>query len=248
MNPTASAEIPNPERPADPESADPVVRGLTCEPSDLVSLAQGLSCWLWGIPTAVLLSVRRLPFEWEMPFHFPLFVFPYLLVLVGTAKLLRVRSPGERWHAEIRKAFHLCLAVMLLAPFLYWWRYGPGSLYITVNLWILIFAGIAFLAQVNRVIHTLGAYLGDPALAAEAELFRLLVWVLLGLPVAVSIVRIVFGAVRSGENVADFFASSVTVVPPWALGILLVPLSISLALVWRAKDIVLGNLRNTPLP
>lgn len=225
-----------------------LVAGPQLESRDLVALAQGLSCWLWGIPAAVLLSIREMPFEWGMPFQVPLFAVPYLLVLVGAFKMARIRSCGDRWRSEARRALGLCLFALYLAPFLFWWRRWPQSVYLMGNVWVLIACGIALLAQVNRLVRSLGAALGDPALAAEAELFRAVVWIVLGLPTLAAFVYVIAASFRTGEHVTLRFEAALLATPSWGLALLLVPLSITLALVWRAKDLALSHLKNSPLP
>ena len=245
----------NTARPTDATDADTagdrritLVAGPQLEARDLVALAQGLSCWLWGIPGAVLLSIREMPFEWGMPFQLPLFAVPYLLVLVGAVKMARVRSAGDRWRCEARRAMILCILALYLAPFLFWWRRWPQSAYLMANVWVLIACGIALLAQVNRLVRTLGAALGDPALAAEAELFRAVVWIVLGLPTVAAFAYVLTASFRSGAAVTLQFEDALLATPAWGLALLLVPLSITLALVWRAKDLTLAHLRNSPLP
>lgn len=225
-----------------------LVAGPQLQPNDLVALAQGLSCWLWGIPAAMLLSIRELPFEWGIPFQVPLFVVPYLLVLTGAVKMARVRSPGDRWRSEAQRALILCIVAAYLTPFLFWWRRWPQSVYLMANVWLLVACGVALLAQVNRVVRTLGACLGDPALAAEAELFRAVVWIVLGLPTLAAIAFVITASVRTQQPVTTQFETALLATPSWGLALLLVPLSITLALVWRAKDLTLAHLKNTPLP
>ncbi len=205
-------------------------------------LVRGLSALFWGLPLALLICVQTAKMEWLQP----LSIFPALaatgLLLFGLLQI-GVFHRGERlWRNALDRAQLLAVVNCGLSPFLFWWNRIPDNSFFTFTIALLVLSAVLFLFCLNLVLRRLGDMLPDEALRQETRQFTslnrsllvallLLAFVYLGLAqmpsVPVGLERLFFIIGQTG---------------PWLLLFLgLLPLAMTMALVWKIKEFVLAG-------
>jgi hypothetical protein len=137
------------------------------------------------------------------------------------------------------------------SPFLYWWRALPDSAFYTLNLFGLIFSLVVFLIALNSLSMELGRFLGDHSLLRESRLFLGLNALVLALPSSGAFAWATVRGFRadSSENVGLEFLNLFRLHYPWRLMLfvlLFLPVSLTLANIWRVKEILLDQLKKLP--
>jgi hypothetical protein len=208
-------------------------------------LVRGLSALFWGLPAALLVFCTQAVHADA----FRLFgVAPLVIatgwLLFGLWELGHFQRQERVWSRVLDRARVLALVNAGLAPFLYWAGRRPAEAYYTQMSLLLLVCSLVFLAELNVVIRRLAAMLPDEMLRAEARqlttLNRLLLLLALGL-------------------LAGFFAlNRLAFLPPdiagrlqaalekiWLPGfvlLILLPLSVTMALLRKAKEAILQGL------
>jgi hypothetical protein len=148
-----------------------------------------------------------------------------------------------------------------LAPFLYWWNRVPSHPFLTGMVEVLMVTGLAFLILLNPLLCRLTAMLPDEALRAETRLFtafnRYVLFAVLGLVVAHLV------AVRIDPALPDRFLGWLLRISPLpqsinsmiylidrngpllVLFVLLLPVAMTMALVWKVKEVILASVFGT---
>ena len=205
----------------------------------LLRLARGLLCIFWGIPLSLLMFFGTMELRLASWLRVPAFVFGLVLVFCGVFQLGRVRTLTPRWARRTREAQFILLILVYLSPFVYWWRAMPHVPYYCANvLAIVVVAMWGFLA-VNRLAAEIGAWFGEPAFVIEARLSGWLAVVFLLVPGTIAVLRTIL-ATTSFEN--SGLATLVLVpylVPRWMYALALLPFTMTMMMVWRAKELCL---------
>ena len=143
----------------------------------------------------------------------------------------------------------LALLQLGLFPFAHWWARRPDEPYFQRGFCLLLVAGFAVLAATNLVLKRLAAMLPDETLRTETRFFvalnlRILFGVAL-LGIGFILTRI--GTPQSGIlwPVYRFFER----IEPWQILLpALLPLALTMTLLWKTKEVVLISLCRTPSP
>ena len=122
------------------------------------------------------------------------------------------------------------------------WRGAVGNIYLQVNALAFIMVGIIYLIMLGRAVATLAAVLGHDSLAVESRLFNIGNIGILLLPCLLAVVYLGVLAIRHDTNLLIEFSVLLSRINLIAAVIFLLPLSLTLSLVWAAKDIALGRL------
>jgi hypothetical protein len=228
---------------------------------DLVRLSQGFSCVFWGLPVSLLFCVQFLLTETvvlspEMRaslagLHFSLFVAALVVVCFGAWRLGRVRVFGARWRRWSAAALCCALLCLYFTPFLYWWQAQPEEWLYTVNVFGQVLAVIALLIVLNLLCIELGRFLGDRSLVRESQVFLGLNAVVLALPSSAAFTWSAIASARLGDSASvgleflrifrlyESFRMPIFVV-------LFLPVSLTLANLWRVKDMLVDELKKLP--
>jgi hypothetical protein len=143
------------------------------------------------------------------------------------------------------------LLILYFSPFLYWWRAMPENTFYTLNLFGMILSLIAFLVSLNFLSMELGRFLGDHSLLKESKLFLGLNALVLAVP---SSCAFVWATLRSAhldstQSLGLEFSNLFQLYYMWRLAlfiILFLPISLTLANIWRVKEILLDELKKLP--
>ncbi len=205
-------------------------------------LARGLSCLFWGLPLTLLVCVRGVQTDFLGRMGIVPPVLATGLLLFGTWQLGSFQRQERVWVAAQGRAQMLALFNLGLSPFLYWYSQVPGNEYFAFATLLFQMGGLLFLTTVNTLLERLGAMLPDETLRAETRLFtavnRWLILVLLALAI------LFFLALRSHE-IAGRFPHVIEIIAQnrmvFTLPFVLIALAMTMALVWKTKEVILES-------
>jgi hypothetical protein len=210
-------------------------------------LVRGLSALFWGLPVAFLVCYYTARAE-------PLRLFGVLpslactgLVMFGLWQIGDFQRQERVWRNALERARMLGLVNLGLSPFLYWWNRAPGYLFFLAMVILMTFSALLLLASLNVVLQRLGAMLPDEALRLETRHYTvvnlILLAVIFGLAVAYAAARLV--PLDTAQQSRFWLAGLAAIRSPgvlWLLTLLvLIPLAMTMALVWKTKEVILES-------
>ncbi len=219
-------------------------------------LVRGLSALFWGIPVAMVVCVQTARADWLRP----LGILPPLLatfILYHGLGLFGSFQKQERvWQTALERTRVLALILFGLSPFLYWWSRIPNNLYYGIILNLLIVTALLFLYSLNPLLRRLVAMLPDETLRHETRAFTS--WNVSLLVVALVLMAAFFGLSRFDPLWQMHLINALArLLPPGfsqalpdlldrlilCLGLLfvLVPVSTTMALLWKTKEVILHS-------
>ncbi|MCX8090527.1 MAG: hypothetical protein N3I86_06255 [Verrucomicrobiae bacterium] len=215
-------------------------------------LARGLSALFWGLPAWLIVAVRTARAEWLAPWA----VLPLLalggVLLFGLWQMSAFQPQERPWRAALDRAKLLGLVNLGLSPFLYWWNRihalpadqtpPPVQWFFAVSVALLALNGVLFLFNLNIVLERLGAMLPDETLRSDTRQFTAVNRLLL-------LALLVVAALQRVRNQLPDLPHALSMLPAglnggvdWAqLLLLLLPLSMTMALIWKAKEAILQS-------
>jgi hypothetical protein len=213
-------------------------------------LVRGLSALFWGLPLTLIVCVQTAKAEWLKSFGaIPPLVATGLL-LYGLWQIGYFQKQERPWRNALDRAKLLAMINFGLSPFLYWWNKVPGNTFFAAVVIVLAISALWFLSTLNVVLCRLGAMLPDETLRQETRQFtnlnRLLVLIALLLTlvlVAISQLQILPAEIANLMELWERQSRSgwfVLNVLPVALLVLL-PLAMTMALLWKTKEVILDN-------
>jgi hypothetical protein len=211
----------------------------------LGKLVRGLSALFWGLPITLLVSVGTLAAGW---FNNPLPAMAGTgLLLYGLWQVSYFQKQERPWRLALDRARLLGMVNFGLSPFLFACQRIPGQPYYVVAVAVLGLSGLFFLFDLNVVLARLSAMLPDETLRQETQQFTAINRTLLVMLLAVVVAY--FVAVRMPDLPRTLTAGIewLNQAKLWSLLMVLVfflllPLSITMALLWKTKEVILESL------
>jgi len=206
-------------------------------------LARGLSALFWGLPLALLICFQTARTDWLHSFG----IIPPLAttgLLVFGLWQMRTFQPQERgWHGALDRALFLAAVNFALAPFLYWWSRMPNQPIFGGAVALLAFTAIIYLHNLNLVLSRLGAMLPDETLHQETRQFTAFNRTLLAFTFALCATYLVLMnySGRVPALLVVLFTLSVRFQLFAIIALVLVPLAMTMALLWKAKEVILAS-------
>jgi hypothetical protein len=217
-------------------------------------LVRGLSALFWGLPLALVLCVQTARNDWLGA----LTVFPPLLttalLLYGLWQLGSFQKQERPWRSALHRARIFALVDLGLSPFLYWWNRVPDQMFFVCAVAVLALSALLFLFHLNLVLLRLGAMLPDEALRLETRHYTLLNRILLLTFLAAGAIYLVLSQtvqvylsqVPDLQGNPELLTLALILSSPWLLGVmvclfLLLPLSVTMALLWKTKEVILDS-------
>ena len=205
-------------------------------------LARGLSALFWGLPAALLVCAETARAEWLKPLGLLPALAVNALLLYGLWLMGSFQKQERPWRNALDRAQLLGLVNLGLSPFIYWHNKMPEQFFFTAGVLLLALSAVLFLFNLNLVLNRLGAMLPDETLRQETRQFTalnrwLLVVLLLFVGAYATLVQIhrpppgfdvLFGWFERGSYwLLVFFA--------------LLPLAMTMALLWKTKGVILDS-------
>jgi hypothetical protein len=208
---------------------------------DLTRLALGFYFVFWGALGFVAALTESLTVLQLRIFHLVFMVGGSIGMTAGAWRLHQVPALGAQWR---RRTLELLIAAGLLAylcPFYLMWRRVPLQLYLLGH--ALVFGGAFCVAlmTIARTVATLARAAERRSVAVQAVVFGGVTAVMV-IPPMVLFGEALFLAARAGRDPWALLQLWLSQAQFWVALVLLVPLALTLSLLWAAKDLVLGQL------
>ena len=214
----------------------------------LAKIARGTSILFWGLPTTLIVAVMATMSNWtDAAFPMGMLLPPVAFGMLWYGLLLfEVFQPQERiWQNSLFQAKLWGLVNLGLSPFLHWHHRAPDEVYFRAAIWLLALAFIFYLMALNKVLARLSAMLPDETLRVESQLFSKMNRMLL------SIIPVGWGLMFMLPLIDDppvFILGLLKFIMnmrPWLfMAFVLVPLSMSMSLLWKTKESIYASVFN----
>ena len=201
----------------------------------------GLYFWFWGALLAVLALCESFATITVRMLDAVVLAAGCLGLVVGSRRLHQVRAMGESWSRRTREALVAAALLAYLCPIFLMWRRLPANMYLLGHT-LAFFALLCYLlTSVCQITAAIGRAAGRRALVMQSILFGTLAVVVLFPPFAL-LAQFMILAARDNHDPLNLVQFWLGRVPPWLVFAPLLPVALTLAPVWTAKDIVLQRL------
>ena len=206
-------------------------------------LARGLSALFWGLPAALIICTGTLNVEVLRPLGVIPAVAVNALLLYGLWQMDDFRSQERPWRAALDRAKLLGIVNLGLSPFLFFYKQMPSQLLFECSLLLFFISALLFLFNLNVVLKQLGAMLPDETLRQETKQFTVLNrWLLVVWVLFTALTVFLPGYLPPGLtiNPRTIFVI-VHLITTLQLVLGLAPVAITMALIWKAKEVILDG-------
>ncbi len=205
-------------------------------------LVRGLSALFWGLPAALIVCVGTATAGWFKAFSIVPGLATTGLLLFGLWQIGAFQKQERLWRAALDRTRLIGLVNFFLCPFVYWWNKIPDQPFFTLVVALFGLSGLLFLFNLNLVLARLGAMLPDETLRHETRQFTALNR---GLVVVLLLMAGIFVFLRLMPNLPVpliIVLARLEPISQWSLLMLvLLPLSLTMALIWKTKEVILEN-------
>ncbi len=211
--------------------------------SSLGKLTRGLSALFWGLPAWLIVSAETAKEDSLNPAGIIPAVVVNLLLLYGLSQLGKFQKNERPWCNALDRAKIFGFINLGLCPFLFWFSRMPQQPFFRDSIFVLVLSALFFLFNLNIVLKQLGAMLPDETLRQETRQFTvlnrwlLLAWLLFVVGTAVVPQLVDFSPRFSPQFLLWLQHVSTTIL--LCLG--LSPLAITMALVWKTKEVIFDS-------
>lgn len=206
-------------------------------------LVRGLSALFWGLPLTLVVCVHTLQTDVFRSFG----VLPPMAVtgwvLYGLWELGHFQKQERIWIATLERTRLLALVNCGLSPFLYWRNQLPDEPFFNQVLLLALISGVLFLSSLNVTLGRLTAMLPDETLRGQTRSFTRWNrgWLLSGLVLTLGWLGLTRWLDPSPTVPAGWWMAA-TRESLWPMiGLALLPLAVTMALIWKIKDVILGS-------
>lgn len=211
----------------------------------LGKLVRGLSALFWGLPAALIVCFGTAVFGWFRVLSIAPVLVTTGLLLYGLWQLGAFQRQERPWRLALDRARLVGLINFGLSPFLYWWYRIPENPFFTIMVGLLAVTGLLFLFNLNLVIGRLGEMLPDETLRHETRQFTSLNRVLLvSLLIVVSVYIFLQQMPGLPLPLLILLASLQRFSQSTVLLLVLLPISMTMALLWKTKEVILDSVFN----
>ncbi len=219
----------------------------TTQPPDLLpSLAKvvrGTSILFWGLPIALVVTTMAIISNWTYAAYPVGMLLPPVSfgMLWYGLHMLGPFQPQERvWQSALGQAKIWGLVNLGLSPFLHWHHRAPDELYFANLVWLLALAFVFYLMALNKVLARLAAMLPDETLRLESQLFSKMNRALLAvIPVGFGLIFLLSFISNPPVLILQLLDFALIMRPWLFVAFVLVPLSMSMSLLWKTKEAIL---------
>lgn len=211
-------------------------------------LARGLSIVFWGLPIAVLVCVATAREDFLRPLNVAPPVIALAWLLYGLIQLGQFQKQERIWHAALDRAKILAVINIGLAPFLYWWNRAPTQPFFTSAVILHAASGLLFLSELNVVLMRLTAMLPEETLRQETKQFAMLNRILILCTFLFASIYLALNQLSQPpqflDEILNYHESRMILsrlMFALAIFLLLSPLAITMALIWKTKEVILDS-------
>jgi hypothetical protein len=228
----------------EPSERSPLAATTATElsPGQLLSLARGFSCILWGIPVSLLLAFGVFIFRPAMPIQVPPYVIGLLIIYWGLILLRRTKPPTTRWLRYVGLALLSIFLEVYFAPFAAWWVSMPELPWYAANMLGLFVCTIWALVLINKLVGEAARAFHDRSFFVEAQLCA---WSAILCTAMPAFVILLFSLHMSARVETSVYAQIWTVherLHYWIYVLFLLPFTLTMACAWKVKETALRRL------
>ncbi|HEX7652544.1 MAG TPA: hypothetical protein VF607_03490 [Verrucomicrobiae bacterium] len=207
----------------------------------LGNLARGLSALFWGLPLWLIVSVETAKVDLLRPLGIlPTLILNFLL-LFGLWQMTGFQKQERPWRQALDRAMLPGLVNLGLSPFLYCFSRLPNQPFFQWSVLILALSALIFVFNLNGVLKQLGAMLPDETLRHETRQFTAINRWLLFIFIAFAAFAYAGPEILNGQLPARFLFWLEHVEVTILLFLGLAPLAITMALLWKTKEVILDS-------
>lgn len=205
-------------------------------------MVRGLSALFWGLPLALIVCIGIATAGWFRVYG----VVPPLvttgLVAFGVWQLSPFQRQERPWRNALDRAKIFALINVGLSPFVFFWYHGSNSALFNASISLLALSAWFFIFSLNTVLVRLGAMLPDETLRHDTRQFTSLSQKLLLILLLIVLLQAVIARIPS---VPDQLKTILTLWdrgrPALMLLLTLLPLAMTMALLWKTKEVILES-------
>jgi hypothetical protein len=206
-------------------------------------VARGLSGLFWGIPAALLVSVKSATSDWFRPWGPLMPLLAHGLIFYSLFQIAALPPERGAWRDLVDRTKLLALVNLGLAPFVYFWNARPQNVYFAYAVGLLALSAIVFLFTLNQLLRELVKLVPDHGLQPEVQ------W-LSSLNSALLVGMVLFLGLYLGlwsidplpwllVQLREFLEMSRV----WLLlTFTLIPISMTMNMIWKLKDLVMKSI------
>ena len=211
-------------------------------------LARGLSIVFWGLPIAVLVCVATAREDFLRPLNVAPPMMALTWLLYGLIQLGQFQKQERVWRAALDRAKILAVINIGLSPFLYWWNKMPTQAFFVSVVILHAASGLLFLSELNVVLVRLTAMLPEETLRQETKQFAMLNRILILCTFLFASIYLALNQLSQPPqflgDILNYHQSRMILsrlLFALAIFLLLSPLAITMALIWKAKEVILDS-------
>lgn len=206
-------------------------------------LTRGLSAIFWGLPAWLIISADTARAAGLGPAGLAPAVVVNLLLLHGVGQLGSFQKNERPWRRSLDWVRLFGLINLGLCPFLFWFSRMPDQPFFRDSMVTLTLSALLFLYRLNHLLKQLGMMLPDEGLRQEIRLFSafnrwLLVAWLACMVLVFAVPRLVHPAAPLSPFLREWLQPVLTTL---LLCLGLCPLAITMALVWKTKEVIFNS-------
>ena len=226
------------------------------QPDPLPSLARvvhGTSMLFWGLPFAMVVSIMATTSNWTdavWPLGMLLPPVAFSMLWYGLWLLRSFQLQERVWQEALGEVKLLGLINLGLSPFLHWHHRAPDELGFANAVGLLALVFVFYLISLNKMLSRLAAMLPDETLRVESKLFSRMNCVLLAVAsIGFGLFYLISLLDEPPELLLQLAATAAS--QPWlfmvfVLAFILIPLSMTMSLLWKTKESILASVFHSP--
>jgi len=212
-------------------------------------LVRGLSALFWGLPVTLLVSVQSAGSDWLRDLGVLPPVVATGLLLYGLIEMGHFQRQERPWREALELTRLFALVNVGLSPFVFLWSKVPQEPFFTQAVGLLALSCVLFLAALNRSLQRLAAMLPDETLREETRMFaNLNLWLMVSVLLLILLHRVITQLFDSAPGgTPGLFIILLNLLSEeearrfLLLFLVLLPLSITMTMIWKIKEVVLGG-------
>ena len=209
----------------------------------LGKLVRGLSALFWGLPAALIICVGTAIGGWFRAFSIAPAMITTGLILYGLYQIGAFQKQERPWRIALDRARLVALVNFGLSPFLYWWNRMPDNSFFTTVVGLLAVTSLLFLFNLNLVIARLGEMIPDEMLRQETRQFTVINRSLLVLLLVIASCYVFLLQMPNLPGVLiNVILHLQRVGQPLLMLLVLLPLSLTMSLLWKTKEVIMDSL------
>jgi len=206
----------------------------------LSRLVRGLSALFWGLPLALVVGVQTARTNALAGLGVVPPVLANLLLCYALHEIGRFHRSERVWQRARERTQVFAVLNVGLSPFLYWWKVMPNLLHYQFAVLVLALSGLLLLFTLNQMLQRLAAMLPDETLRLEARLFTNLNLYLLLATALLGAAWVGVGHLQPPPAaLLPFVELATSVGVLLMLLLILLPLALTMALIWKIKETIL---------